>query len=132
MGLLGSAFMLLISVTSVHAAVYDGSVPLKCRIQTVMACSDASGCVRGTAESALLPPVFTVLGPTRALRGHAAGRTVKIVSVGHGGGRMVLHGEEIDMAGTAWNAVVDQKSGELIGAVVSRVGGYLLFGSCAN
>ena len=57
MKLLGSAFTLLISVTSVHAAVYDGSVPLKCRIQAVMACSDASGCVRGTAESALLPPL---------------------------------------------------------------------------
>jgi hypothetical protein len=57
---------------------------------------------------------------------------VKIVSVGHGGGRLVLHGEEIEMAGTAWNVVVDQKSGELTGAVVSRVGGYLVFGSCAN
>jgi hypothetical protein len=132
MKLLGSAFALLISVTSAHAAVYDGSVSLKCRIQAVMACSDASGCVRGTAESALLPPVMNVDVPNRRLSGDAAGRTVKIVSVGHGGGRLVLHGEEIEMAGTAWNVVVDQKSGELTGAVVSRVGGYLVFGVCAN
>jgi hypothetical protein len=62
--------------------------------------------------------------PNRRLSGDAAGRTVKTVSVGHGGGRLVLHGEEIEMAGTAWNVVVDQKSGELTGAVVSRVGGY--------
>jgi hypothetical protein len=55
--------------------------------------------------------------------GDAAGRTVKIVSVGHGGGRLVLHGEEVEMAGTAWNVVVDQKSGDLTGAVLTRVGG---------
>jgi hypothetical protein len=132
MKLLGSAFALLMSVTSVHAAAYDGSAPLKCRIQAVMMCSDASGCVRGTAESALLPPVMNVDVPDRRLSGDASGRTVKIVSVGHGGGRLVLHGEEIEMAGTAWNVVVDQKSGDLTGAVLTRVGGYLVFGSCAS
>jgi hypothetical protein len=57
MKLLGSAFTVLISVTSVHAAVYDGSVPLKCRIQAVMACSDASGCVRGRRKARYSPPL---------------------------------------------------------------------------
>jgi hypothetical protein len=132
MKLLGSAIALLMSVTTAQAATYDGSVPMKCRIQAVMMCSDASGCVRGTAESALLPPVVNVDVPNRRLSGDAAGRTVKIVSVGHGGGRLVLHGEEVEMAGTAWNVVVEQKSGDLTGAVLTRVGGYLVFGSCAN
>jgi hypothetical protein len=132
MKLLVLAIALLMNVTTAHAAAYDGSAPMKCRIQAVMMCSDGSGCVRGTAESALLPPVVNVDVPNRRLSGDAAGRTVKIVSVGHGGGRLVLHGEEVEMAGTAWNVVVDQKSGDLTGAVLTRVGGYLVFGSCAN
>ena len=132
MKLLVLAIVLLLRVTTAHAAAYDGSAPMKCRIHAVMMCSDGSGCVRGTAESALLPPVVNVDVPNRRLSGDAAGRTIKIVSVGHGGGRLVLHGEEVEMAGTAWNVVVDQKSGDLAAAVLTRVGGYLAFGSCAN
>jgi hypothetical protein len=46
MKLLALAIALLMSVTTAHAAAYDGSAPMKCRIQAVMMCSDGSGCVR--------------------------------------------------------------------------------------
>lgn len=125
-----SAVVLLMSAAAAQAAPYDGSAPMKCAIQTVMICSDPSACVRGTAATALLPPVVNVDVPGRLVSGDRAGRTVKIVSVGHGAGRLMLHGEEIEMSGTAWNVVVDQKSGALTGAVLTYAGGFLVFGSC--
>jgi hypothetical protein len=129
---LGFAVVLVASVTTAYAAPYDGSTPMKCAIQTVMMCGDPSGCVRGTAESALLPPVINVDVPRRLLSGGGAGRTIKIVSVGHAPGRLVLHGEEIEMGGTAWNVVIEEASGAMRGAVLTRVGGYLAFGTCSG
>ena len=133
MKMLCSAVALLTGVATAHAAPpYDGSAAMNCRIDAVMMCSDAQGCVRGTAASALLPPVLKVDVPARKLSGDKAGRTVRIVSVGHGPGRLVLHGEEIETSGTAWNVVIDEKSGEMRGAVLPHVGGFLAFGSCAG
>jgi hypothetical protein len=123
---------LLVSAATAHAAPFDGSTAMKCTIKTVMMCSEGSSCVRGTAASALLPAVMNVDVPGRRISGDAAGRVVKIVSVGHGPSRLVLHGEEVEMSGTAWNAVIDQKSGDLSAAVLSYVGGYLMFGSCTE
>jgi hypothetical protein len=122
---------LVMTAASAHAAPFDGSAAMSCRIQVVMMCGDAQGCVRGTAESALLPPVLKVDVPARQLRGDKAGRIVKIVSVGRGPARLVLHGEEVETSGTAWNIVIDEKSGEFRAAVLPHVGGYLAFGSCA-
>jgi hypothetical protein len=129
---LGFAVALLALATSASGAPYDGSAPLKCAIETVMICSDPSVCVRGTAATALLPRVVTVDVPGRVLGGDAAGRTVKIVSVGHGAGRLLLHGEEVRMSGTAWNVVVEETSGAMTAAVLTHAGGYLAFGSCAD
>lgn len=129
---IAAAVALLASASTAYAGPYDGSTPLKCTIETVMICSDPSVCVRGTAATALLPPVVAVDVPGRMLRGDAAGRTVKIVSVGHGAGRLLLHGEEVKMSGTAWNVVVDETSGAMTGAVLSHQGGYLVFGACAG
>jgi hypothetical protein len=126
-----AAIALLATVAPAAAASYDGSSPMKCRIQNVMSCSEGMICVQGTAATAMLPAVLTVDVPNRRLTGDAAGRVVKIVSVGHGPGRLVLHGEEVEMSGTAWNVVIDEKSGGLRGAVLTYVGGYLVFGSCA-
>lgn len=112
------------------AAPYDGSGPMKCRVETVMICSDPSVCVRGTAATALLPPVIVVDVPGRVLAGDAGGRRVKIVSVGHGNARLLLHGEEAEMSGTAWNVVVHEASGAMTGAVLTQAGGYLVFGTC--
>ena len=127
-----AAVVLLMSVASASAGSYDGTTPMKCRVETVMICSEPLTCVRGTAATALLPPVLNVDVQNRRLSGDAAGRTVKIVSVGHGPNRLVLHGEEVELSGTAWNVVIDEKSGALTGAVLTYSGGYLVFGSCAN
>jgi len=127
----GLIVALLAGVGPAAAATYDGSAPLKCRVETVMICSDPSICVRGTAATALLPAVVTVDVPGRVLGGDAAGRRVKIVSVGHGAGRLLLHGEEVEMLGTAWNVAIEEASGAMTGAVLSHSGGYLVFGTCA-
>ena len=130
---MGLAMLLLAAgVTSAAAAPYDGSAPMKCAIDTVMICSDPSVCVRGTAATALLPPVLAVDVPNRRLSGDGSGRTIKIVWVGHGAGRMMLHGEEVVMSGTAWNMVVDETSGEMAGAALTQAGGFLVFGKCAG
>ena len=130
---MGLAILLLAaSVTSVAAAPYDGSTPMKCSIDTVMICSDPSVCVRGTAATAVLPPVLTVDVPNRRLGGDGSGRTIKIVWIGHGSGRLMLHGEEVVMSGTAWNLVVDESSGEMTGAALTQSGGFLAFGKCTG
>ena len=131
MKLVAPAIALSLIASTAYASPYDGSLPMSCALQTVMMCGEPLSCVRGTAASALLPPVIKIDVAERTLRGDAAGRVVKIVSVGHGGGRLVLHGDEVAMSGTAWNVVVEEKSGALTGAVLTYVGGYLVFGSCA-
>jgi hypothetical protein len=127
------AVALLMTVSVAHAAgPFDGSVPLKCQIQTAYVCSDPTICVRGNADTVQLPPVLLVDLNRRVVGGDASGRTAKIVAVGHGPGRLLLHGEEIEMGGTAWNVVIEEASGKMIGAVLSRASGFLLFGVCSG
>jgi hypothetical protein len=133
MRVMGVTIALLLGVTAAWGAPpYDGSAAMKCAIETVMICSDPSVCVRGTAATALLPPVIAVDVPNRRLGGDAAGRTIKIVSVGRGSGRLLLHGEEVVMSGTAWNVVIDETSGVMTGASLTQAGGFLVFGTCAG
>ncbi|HSF02900.1 MAG TPA: hypothetical protein VLA62_07815, partial [Solirubrobacterales bacterium] len=58
---IGVLALVLVSASTVRAgAPYDGSRPLQCAVKTVMVCSDPSVCVRGTAQTANLPPVLTL------------------------------------------------------------------------
>ena len=95
MKVLTVAVTLVVSVSSVSlaraAGPYDGSKPLKCRIQHTYVCSDPTICVRGTAETVMLPPVLVVDVPNKVVTGDASGRTARITAVGHGQGRMLLH-----------------------------------------
>jgi hypothetical protein len=129
--LLGSGALLATVSVSFSAPPYDGSAPMQCAIHTVMACSGPESCVRGTAATVVLPPVLMVDVGRGIAGGDRAGRTVRITSVGRGGGRLMLHGEEIEIGGRAWNVVIKEASGEMTGAVLSEPGGYLMFGSCA-
>jgi hypothetical protein len=130
---LGLVTVLLASVSVATAAPpYDGSTPMQCSIKAVMTCSGADSCVRGTAATVVLPPVLMVDVGKRLVTGDRSGRSVKITSVGRGGGRLMLHGEEIEIGGRAWNVVIKEATGEMTGAVLSEPGGYLIFGSCAG
>jgi hypothetical protein len=127
------AFAGVLCVSAVAgAAPYDGSAAMKCTIKTVMVCRDPSGkgCVRGTAATVNLPPVLDVDVTARVIRGAATGRTIEIKSVDRGAGKIMLRGLDVHTRGTAWDLVVDETSGDMSGAVLSR-GGYLVFGSCA-
>ncbi len=131
--LLSSSVVLLASVSVASGAPpYDGSAPMQCAIKTVMACTGPESCVRGTAATVVLPPVLMIDVGRRVASGDRAGRTVKITAVGRGGGRLMLHGEEIEIGGRAWNVAIKEDSGEMTGAVLSEPGGYLMFGSCAG
>jgi hypothetical protein len=127
---LSAAVLLLASVASAYAGPFDGSTVMRCRIETVTICSDPKICVQGTAATAALPPVLIVDVPKRRVSGDASGRTVKIVSVGRGPNRLVLHGDEVEMSGTAWNVVIDENTGAMTGAVLTYSGGFLAFGTC--
>ena len=129
--LAGVCVLLLIGSVAHAAGPYNGSAPLKCRVETAYACSDPTNCIRGTADTVLLPPVLLVDVSRRLVSGDKAGRTTKIVAVSHAEGRMLLHGEEAESGGNAWNVVIDETSGAMTGAVLSRVGGYLMFGACS-
>ena len=64
-----------------------------------MICSGSKNCVRGTAQTAVLPPVLTLDVSQRLVRGAVAGRTIMIASVSRAGGRLLLQGEEVGMNG---------------------------------
>lgn len=121
----------LLSFTSgATSAPYAGTAAMKCTIQTVMVCNDPSTCVRGTAATANLPPVLDVDVANKVISGATTGRTIRIMSIDRGAGRMMLRGLDVQTLGIAWDLVVDEKSGTMAGAVLSQ-GGYLLFGRCA-
>jgi hypothetical protein len=112
------------------AGPYDGSTPMRCAIQTAMICDNPTICVRGTAATVNLPPVLVVDVPNRLISGAATGRTIKIMSVDHGPGKLILRGLDVQTLGVAWDLVVDETSGAMAAAVISR-GGYLMFGGCS-
>jgi hypothetical protein len=123
------AVLLAAAVAASAAPPYDGSKPLQCAIDTVMVCSDPSVCVRGTAQTVNLPPTLTVDVGQRVISGAATGRTIKITSVNHEGGRLLISGSE--MAGS-WNMAVVEDSGDMSSAVIVRNGGFLMFGRCSS
>ena len=97
---------LLISVSTADAAPsYDGSTPLKCAIQTVTVCHDASGCVRGTAQTINFPSAVTVDVGNRLISDSTIGRAARISSVAHAAGRLMLHGQEVETLGSGFRVV---------------------------
>lgn len=121
--------LLVAAVAADAAPPYDGSKPMRCAIETVMACSDPSICVRGTAQTVNLPPALNVDVGQRVISGAATGRTIKITSVNREGGRLLISGSEL--AGS-WNMAVVEDSGDMSSAVIVRNGGFLMFGRCAS
>jgi hypothetical protein len=97
-----------------------------------MICSGSKNCVRGTAQTAVLPPVLTLDVSQRLVRGAVAGLTIMIASVSRAGGRLLLQGEEVGMNGIAWDVVIVEASGAMSAAVLSDDGGMLIFGVCSD
>jgi hypothetical protein len=115
---------------SAVAQPYDGSRPMSCAVQTVMVCNDPAMCVRGTAATVNIPRVLLVDVPNRLISGAATGRTIQITAVDRGAGKTMLRGLDVQALGIAWDIVVDEASGAMVGAVLSQ-GGYLVFGRCS-
>ena len=113
------------------AAPYDGSAPMKCTIDAVFVCHEAALCTRGTAQTVSLPSVVTVDVGNRLISGSATGRTARIMAFGRGAGQLMIHGEEVQTLGKAWGLNVAESTGAMSGAVLSPVGAFLMFGTCA-
>src|SRR3989449_11653342 len=125
---LGLVAILFLGVCAAEAApVYDGSAPMQCAIKSVMVCDDPSICVRGTAQTVSLPSVLSVDVGRRLVGGDASGRTVRITAVGHGARRLMLHGEDPDLGGVAWNVVILGNSCGMWGGRLSSGGWLLMF-----
>ena len=114
------------------AAPYDGSAPMMCNIETVYACTGPASCTRGSAQTVSLPPVVKVDVGNRIISGSATGRTARITAFDRGAGQLMIHGEEVETLGKAWGVSITEKTGEMSGAVLSPVGGVLMFGSCST
>src|SRR5262245_27340801 len=119
-----------VALPALAQAPFDGSVPLKCAIQSVMSCNSPAGCVSGTAQTVLLPPVITVDVGKRLISGAATGRTAKITSADQGAGKLMIAGQDLQTLGNMWGVVIEQKSGAMSGAMLSHGGGFLMFGAC--
>jgi len=125
---------ILLAAAPTVAAVppFDGSAPMRCAIQTVMACDDPSICVRGTSATINLPPTLIVDVGQRLIGGSATGRTIKMTAIGRDGGRLLLHGVESGLAGISWNMVIVETSGAMSASVLGYGGGgFLIFGACS-
>jgi hypothetical protein len=122
--------VILITAPAVAAPV-GGLASMQCSIQTVMVCNDPAMCVRGTAATVNFPPILKIDVGERLVSGGATGRRAKITSVGRGGGRLLVHGEDMGLVGVAWNVVIAEASGAMSGAVLSHGGGFLMFGECS-
>ena len=120
----------LLGATAAGAA--DDAAVLSCTINAVFACSGPDSCVRGIAETVALPRVLTVDLVSKRVSGDKSGRTARITSMGRGGGKLMVLGEEVEVRGVTWSVVVKDGSGEFTGAVLSEPGGYLLFGTCTR
>jgi len=124
------AAVVVVGVSVAHAqGPFDGSVPMKCAIETVMVCSSVS-CTRGTAQTVLLPPVLIVDVGQRLIGGSAQGRTARITSTGQGPGKLMIAGQDVETLGNMWGLVVEQKTGAMSGAILKHGDGLLLFGAC--
>ena len=117
-------------VADAAAPSLSTALSLQCAIQSVMACTEADSCVRGTAATVALPPVLEIDVKAGIVRGDRSGRTVRIASQGTGGGRLMFHGQEVEIGGRAWNVVVAAETGVMTAAVLCEPGGYLMFGRC--
>lgn len=118
------------SVASANAP-FDASKPMKCSIDMVMVCPEIALCIRGTADTVMLPAVVTVDLTNKVISGSATGRTARITSYGRGEGQLLIHGEEVQTLGKAWGLNVAEATGAMSGAVLSPTGGFLMFGTCA-
>lgn len=123
------AVLMAVAVAASAAPPYDGSKPMQCAINTVMVCSDPSVCVRGTAATINLPPVLNIDVGQRVISGAATGRTIKITSVDRDAGRLLISGSE---SGGSWNVAIVEDSGAMVSAALTRVGGFLMFGTCSS
>jgi hypothetical protein len=124
------ALLTLAAAVAVAGAAppYDGSKPMQCSIETVMVCSDPNVCVRGSAATVNLPPVLNVDVGQRLISGAATGRTIKIAWVNNDAGRLLVGGTEL---GGGWTMSVAAQSGAMSSAIISRSGGFLMFGTCS-
>jgi hypothetical protein len=124
------ALLFLAAAVAVAGAAppYDGSKPMQCSIETVMVCSDPTVCVRGSAATVNLPPVLNVDVGQRLISGAATGRTIKIAWVNNDSGRLLVGGTEL---GGGWTMSVVAQSGAMSSAIISRSGGFLMFGTCS-
>lgn len=125
-----AALAVLLAIAPAIAAPLDGSKPMQCSIQAVMVCNSPEVCVRGTAATVNMPPTLKIDVAERLVSGAATGRTVKIKSVGHGDGRLLVQGEEVGTGGIAWEVVITENTGAMSGAVLRQGGGFLMFGAC--
>jgi hypothetical protein len=124
--------IVVIGASIAHAAApYDGSRPLRCAIETVLVCRDPSVCVRGTAQTVLLPAVITVDISQKVISGPASGLTARITATGQGPSKLMIAGQDVETLGKMWGLVVEEMTGAMSGAVLSHGGGFLMFGSCA-
>jgi len=110
------------------AAVYDGSTPLLCAVNTVMECDDSGRCQRHGASQ--FPPFLRINVPGKVITaGGADARKTEIKTVTRLDGRLILHGGE---NGRGWAATIAEDTGRMSAGVVADDFTFALFGACTT
>jgi hypothetical protein len=121
----------VIAAVPVHAADFDGSVPLICAFGDLQSCAAGEDCQRETASGVNLPTIVRVDVAAKTIEGKRPDgekRTTAIGGVWHNEQGLVLQGVD---AGRSWTAAIGP-DGRLSVAAIGMDEGFFVFGECVT
>ena len=130
--ILAAGAMALVPLSSgitVAEAMEDAKL-LVCAVSEVVACTDASTCVKGPARDFDLDELAVIDIENKMVRGHKEGGNTEqspIKNIERSRDHLMLQGVE---NGRGWNVSVDTRSGAMTGAVAGEAVSFMIFGTC--
>lgn len=121
------AMVLCVAAAPAVAADFDGSKPLICSAIESHDCGVGSSCLKGLAEDINAPQFIRVDFAGKTLS--ARGRTTKMQRQVRGDGMLVIQGFENSRA---FSITINEKSGQLVGAIAGNEEGFVIFGACTT
>jgi len=109
---------------------FDGSKPLICAIVEINECAPGADCLKGIAGDFNFPQFLKINFKDKTLVGKFQNQkmqTSPIEKVESQNGNLILHGSQ---NGRAWNIVISQTTGEMVGTVAADGFSFTVFGAC--
>jgi len=121
---------------SAMAGESDKPKQVTCAAIKIFECTSTNGCEEVTAESIDLPQMFRIDFTAKTVTGIINGkeRVTPIEALEYIDGKLMLYGAQDGTKtrkdGVAWNAVIDETTGDLVVSVASENVAFSIFGAC--